>query len=155
MRQFTQTLHTFRTAAHATSAVLQFTNAYEVYIKHYPIAEARHRAELARNPAYRAFIEKQAQVPRIRKRDLITFISRPVTRLPRLSLVLEHLEKLTEADHPDLESMPLITGILGDLIKSTQPGIEAAENKVKFWSIASSLVFQRGEIIVSDFVNIL
>ncbi len=133
------------------TAVLQFTNAYEAYIKHYPIAEARHRAELARNSAYRAFIERQAQVPRIRKRDLVTFISRPVTRLPRLALVLEHLEKLTEADHPDLDSMPLITGILSDLIKSTQPGIEAAENKVKFWSIASSLVFQRGEIIVSDF----
>ena len=64
--------------------------------------------------------------------------------------MLEHLEKLTEADHPDLESMPLITGILGDLIKSTQPGIEAAENKVKFWSVTSSLVFQRGDIIVSD-----
>ena len=130
-------------------AVLQFRQSYETYIKHYPIAEARHRAELKNNPRYRAFMEQQSKVPRIRKRDLITFISRPVTRLPRLELLLEHLEKLTDADHPDLETMPLIVGILTDFVKSTQPGIEAAENKVKFWNIASGLTLQRGDIIVS------
>lgn len=89
--------------------------------------------------------------PRVRKRDLITFLSRPVTRLPRLNLLLEQTLKLTsgEADHSDLEILPLILTILKDCIKSTQPGIEAAESKVKFWGVCESLVFQKGEIIVS------
>ena len=75
---------------------------------------------------------------------------RPVTRLPRLNLLLEQILKLTNKDHehPDLETLPIILGILSDFIKSTQPGIEAAESKVKFWALCESLVYQKGEIIV-------
>ena len=96
------------------------------------------------------FIQSVSNDPRIRKRDLITFLSRPVTRLPRLNLLLEQILKLTdvEYEHPDLEILPIILGILKDCIKSTQPGIEAAESKVKFWALCESLVFQKGEIIV-------
>jgi len=124
--------------------------AYETYIKHYPLAESFHRKTLKRNRAYEVFIQSVSNDPRIRKRDLITFLSRPVTRLPRLNLLLEQILKLTdvEYEHPDLEILPIILGILKDCIKSTQPGIEAAESKVKFWALCESLVFQKGEIIV-------
>lgn len=91
---------------------------------------------------------------RIRKRDLVTFISRPVTRLPRLSLLLENMLKHTDGDHPDQETVPLVVSILGDFIKSTQPGIEAAENKVKFFNVMENLVFRRGEIIVCIIANL-
>ena len=94
-------------------------------------------------------MQEAIQDKRIRKRDLVTFISRPVTRLPRLSLVLETMLKHTDENHPDQETVPLVRSILGDFIKSTQPGIEAAENKVKFWNVMENLVFRRGEIIVS------
>lgn len=127
---------------------------YESYIKHYPLAEARHRSELKKNPQYQAFIQKCSLDPRIRKRDLITFLSRPVTRLPRLCLVLEHILKLTQQDHPDLENLPLILSILNEFVKSTQPGIAAAEGKVKFWSLCESLVYMRGEIIASRILSI-
>ena len=130
------------------AAALQFTPAYESYIKHYPLAEARHRDELKRNTAYSSFMETAMHDPRIRKRDLITFISRPVTRLPRLSLVLENILKNTDQDHPDQETMPLIVNILSDFIKSTQPGIEAAESKVKFLNVVENLVYRKGELIV-------
>ena len=128
----------------------EFRSAYEVYIKHYPLAESYHRRELKRNHNYQCFLQSVSTDPRIRKRDLITFLSRPVTRLPRLNLVLEQILKLTdkEYEHPDLETLPIILGVLGDFIKSTQPGIEAAENKVKFWGLCETLVFQKGEIIV-------
>ncbi|KAG5645930.1 hypothetical protein DXG03_004719 [Asterophora parasitica] len=129
-----------------------FRSAYETYIKHYLLSESYHRTELKRNPAYRDFVQSVATDPRIRKRDLITFLSRPVTRLPRLNLVLEQILKLTdkENEHPDLETLPIVLGILGDFIKSTQPGIAAAESKVKFWALCESLVFQKGEIIDMD-----
>lgn len=80
----------------------------------------------------------------------MTFLSRPVTRLPRLSLLLETLLKKTDGGHPDQESMPLIIGVLGDFVKSTQPGIEAAESKVKYFGVMENLVFRKGEIIVSE-----
>ncbi|KIK63091.1 hypothetical protein GYMLUDRAFT_163599 [Collybiopsis luxurians FD-317 M1] len=129
-----------------------FRSAYETYIKHYPLSESRHRMELRRNTAYQSFIQSASSDPRIRKRDLITFLSRPVTRLPRLNLLLEQILKLTdkEYEHPDLETLPIILGILSDTIKSTQPGIEAAESKVKFWALCESLVYRKGEIIDMD-----
>ncbi|CAA7267017.1 unnamed protein product [Cyclocybe aegerita] len=135
-----------------TTLKSEFRSAYETYIKHYPLAESHHRKQLKQNRAYEIFCQSTSNDPRIRKRDLITFLSRPVTRLPRLNLLLEQILKLTnkEYDHPDLETLPIITGILKACIKSTQPGIEAAESKVKFWALCESLVFQKGEIIDMD-----
>ncbi|KAF8896352.1 hypothetical protein BD779DRAFT_1668158 [Infundibulicybe gibba] len=113
-----------------TTLKSNFRSAYEVYIKHYPLAESHHRKELKRNHEYQVFMQSASADPRIRKRDLITFLSRPVTRLPRLNLLLEHILKLTDEEHPDLETLPIILEILKDCIKSTQPGIEAAEREI-------------------------
>ncbi|KAH7911069.1 hypothetical protein BJ138DRAFT_1113504 [Hygrophoropsis aurantiaca] len=130
-----------------------FCGDYESYIKHYPLAEELHRTELKRNPRYQAFIQQCSLDPRISKRDLLTFLSRPVTRLPRMRLILEHVEKLTEPDHPDKEDLPILLSILGEFLKSTQPGIAAAESKVKFWNLCESLVFMSGEIIDIDWYD--
>jgi len=129
-------------------ASLLFRSDYETYIKSYPLAEARHRSELKKNSKYRDFLQKCYQDPRVRKRDLVTFISRPVTRLPRLSMLLGAILKLTDSQHPDKESLPMLMDILNDFVKSTQPGIAAAEGKVKFWNLCESLVYVKGEIVV-------
>ena len=129
-------------------AAFQFQPAYEEYIKHYPLSEARHRSEMIRNKSYKTFLEGAAKDPRIKKRDLVTFISRPVTRLPRLLLVLDNILEHTDEGHPDLETIPLIKNILSDFLKSTQPGIDAANSKVKFWGVIENLVFKKEEIIV-------
>ncbi|KAG1781631.1 hypothetical protein EV702DRAFT_1177351 [Suillus placidus] len=131
----------------------QFQSEYESYIKHYPLAEERHRTELSRNKSYQVFMQKCSQDPRVRKRDMITFLSRPVTRLPRLHLILEHIQKITEPGHPDLEDLPLLLSILSDFLKSTQPGIAAAENRVKYWNVCESLTMPKGEIIDLDWYN--
>lgn len=132
---------------------LLFRPDYETYIKSYPLAEARHRSELKKNPNYREWLRRCYQHPRVRKRDLVTFISRPVTRLPRLCLLLEEILKFTEPGHPDKESLPLLIALLGDFVKSTQPGIAVAEGKVKFWNLCESLVYVRSEIMDMDLYN--
>ncbi|KZT20157.1 hypothetical protein NEOLEDRAFT_1141126 [Neolentinus lepideus HHB14362 ss-1] len=131
-------------------ACLLFRNEYEMYIKHYPLAEGRYRSELRRNPAYAQFMSQTSSDPRTSKRDLLDFLSRPITRLPRLRLLLQQVLKYSELDHPDQESIPLILGILTDFIKSTEPGIEAANNKVQFWSLCESLIYFKGEIVDMD-----
>ena len=108
-----------------------------------------HRKELDRNPRYNEFIRKCSEDPRLRKRDFKTLLSRPITRLPRLKLVLERIRKLAAADHPDLETIPIVLTILQDFIKSSEPGIEAAEGKVNYWALHETLIFPREEIIVS------
>ncbi|KAG8831244.1 hypothetical protein FRC17_003440 [Serendipita sp. 399] len=131
-------------------ATLGFRDEYESYIKHYPLAEARHRREMRRNPAYQEFLQRCTSDKRTKKRDLITFISRPVTRLPRLRLLLETVLKHTPEDHPDAEHLPIILDLLGDFLKSTQPGIAAAESRVKFVSFCENVIFRRGELIDMD-----
>ncbi|KAL0955022.1 hypothetical protein HGRIS_003941 [Hohenbuehelia grisea] len=109
-----------------------------------------------------------AQLAQIRKRDLITFLSRPVTRLPRLNLLLSEVLKHTKAldgggsseyndgprtgveQHPDIQTLPLILEVVGDLVRETQPGIEAAEGKVRFWTLCENLISRPGEIIDMD-----
>ena len=134
-----------------TSASLAFRASYEKYIKHYPLAEAHHRKELKRNPKYQYFLAQCSQDPRTRKRDFIIFLNRPITRLPRTILMLEQIQKFTAPDHPDQDVLPLTLNILREFVKSTQPGVEAAEGKVKFWNLCETLAWQKGEIIVSLF----
>lgn len=75
-------------------------------------------------------------------------MSRPITRLPRLKLILERVQHLTVEDHPDLETIPIVLTVLQDFIKSSEPGIAAAEDKVKFGALRESLVEPQGEITV-------
>ena len=65
--------------------------------------------------------------------------------------MLEQIQKFTALDHPDQDVLPLTLTILREFVKSTQPGIEAAEGKVKFWNLCETLAWQKGEIIVSLF----
>ncbi|KAF7799770.1 hypothetical protein EIP86_011012 [Pleurotus ostreatoroseus] len=123
---------------------------YEAYIKHYPIAEAYHRKELHRNTRYQTFLAQCLQNPRVRKRDLISFLSRPVTRLPRLILQLDFVLKHIVGDNPDKTTIPLICDSLNTYIRSSQAGVEAADGKVKFWDLCENLLYQKGEIIDLD-----
>jgi hypothetical protein len=98
--------------------VLAFREDYESYIKvgypfhtmlkrsskifgsTHPLAEARHRREMRRSEAYQAFLSETGKDPRVKKRDLITFISRPITRLSRLNVILERVQKYTPEGKP-------------------------------------------------------
>ncbi|KDQ19256.1 hypothetical protein BOTBODRAFT_51700 [Botryobasidium botryosum FD-172 SS1] len=130
--------------------VFRFQPVYDQYVKHYPISEAQHRKEVQENPAYKAFLEECSKDPGVKKRDLITFISRPVTKLPRLHLLLETLGKRSEPDNFDQENLLVILPALDHIIKATEPGIAAAEAQVKLWSFCESLVFQKAEIVDMD-----
>ena len=68
-----------------------------------------------------------------------------------MNMLIEQIHKRTdkEHEHPDVETLPIILSIVSDCIKATQPGIEAAEQKVKFWDLCENIVFQKGEITVS------
>jgi hypothetical protein len=56
---------------------------------------------------------------------------------------------LPQIDHPDAETLPVVMQIMSDFLKSTQPGIAAAESRVKFVTFCENLTFKRGELIVS------
>ncbi|WVW83239.1 hypothetical protein I302_105258 [Kwoniella bestiolae CBS 10118] len=133
--------------------LLEIVELYESYMKNYPFAEARVRREQERNPPFRAFLSQRNTYDLTRRRDISVFLSRPVTRLPRILLVLEALYKVTPADHPDKEDIPTAMEILQGVVKSTQPGIESAENKIKLWNTAERLLFKKGEVIELDIAD--
>lgn len=64
--------------------------------------------------------------------------------------MLETVLESTPVHHPDQESIPTALAVIKRIVKSSQPGIESAESKVKLWDVAETLLFRKGEIIVSD-----
>ncbi|WVR05091.1 hypothetical protein IAU60_002103 [Kwoniella sp. DSM 27419] len=133
--------------------LLEMVDLYEAYMKNYPFAEARVRREQARNEPFKIFLAERNTIELTRRRDLSVFLSRPVTRLPRILLVLEALFKVTPPDHPDKKDIPTAIEILHGVIRSTQPGIESAENKIRLWNVAERLMFKRGEIVELDIAD--
>jgi hypothetical protein len=125
---------------------------YEPYMKNYPFAESIVRKELNTNPAFKAFVEKCGEDLRIRRRDIMTFISRPVTRLPRFKLIIESIQKKLndDTDRPEKETLQVAIDILSNFLKATQVGVDVATTRVKLYEICESLVFQKGEIINLD-----
>ena len=67
--------------------------------------------------------------------------------------MLKTIQKHTASDHPDQDALTVNIETMDDFIKHTQFGVEAAERKVKFWGFCESLLFQKGEIIVSIFLS--
>lgn len=63
--------------------------------------------------------------------------------------MLETILENTPPGHPDREDIPTALQVLRRIVKSSQPGIESAESKVKLWDVAESLLFRKGEIVVS------
>lgn len=117
-------------------------------MKNYPFAEARVRRESVKNKEFRKFLESRNTASLTNRRDIFTFLSRPVTRLPRIILLLGELLKVTPKGHADKEDIPVLKEMLERVVKDTEHGIEAAAVKIKLWNIAERLLFKKGEITV-------
>ncbi|KAI0264429.1 hypothetical protein BC834DRAFT_826441 [Gloeopeniophorella convolvens] len=130
--------------------VLQFGYVYETYIKHSPFSLAYHKQELERNNRYASFIQGCSEDPRLKRRDFKALLSRPLTRLPRIKLIMERIEKLTPEGHDDRVAIPTLLSALQSYVKSSEPGIAAAEDKVGFWAVCESLIYSKGEITDLD-----
>ncbi|KIY43799.1 hypothetical protein FISHEDRAFT_52705 [Fistulina hepatica ATCC 64428] len=125
----------------------EFVSAYQRYLSSHPIAELHHRSQMDKNAQYRHFVDVFNENPRTAKRNLTIYLNRPITRLPRLTLVLETVLKCTPEGHEDLETIPTVISILSDCVRRSQPGISSSEDKANCWSISQSLIFRRGELI--------
>ena len=76
--------------------------------------------------------------------DIYHFINRPIPRLLRYNLLLHDiLKSLQESgapdDHPDIETIPQVMELIGDLGKATQKGVSVNESKVELWQFQHSL----------------
>ncbi|OXG93167.1 hypothetical protein C345_00803 [Cryptococcus neoformans A2-102-5] len=130
--------------------MLEIVDLYEAYMKNYPFAEARVRRESVKNQEFRRFLESRNTASLTNRRDIFTFLSRPVTRLPRIILLLGELLKVTPEEHADKEDIPVLKEMLERVVKDTEHGIEAAGVKLKLWNTAERLLFKKGEIIDLD-----
>ncbi|KIR26825.1 hypothetical protein I309_04203 [Cryptococcus deuterogattii LA55] len=130
--------------------MLEIVDLYEAYMKNYPFAEARVRRESVKNKEFSKFLESRNTASLTNRRDIFTFLSRPVTRLPRIILLLGELLKVTPKEHADKEDIPVLKEMLERVVKDTEHGIEAAAVKIKLWNIAERLLFKKGEITNLD-----
>lgn len=123
-------------------AALNWQDAYMEYVTHYPIAKAKVQEEQIKNPRFAQFLEQCLKNPRSNRQDVYHFINRPIPRLLRYNLLLaDILKSLQEvADiHPDIETIPQVMELIGDLGKATQKGVAVNESKVELWTFQHSL----------------
>lgn len=89
--------------------------------------------------------QKLSESPLVRKQDLASFLHSPLSRLSKLALALQRLLKITPKEHDDHLQLPVILDQIGGMLRSVQPGVDAAEKRVKAWRIARALRFKKGE----------
>ncbi|ODO11558.1 hypothetical protein I350_00339 [Cryptococcus amylolentus CBS 6273] len=128
---------------------LELLDLYDAYMKNYPYAKARAEREAARNPKFALFLTSSS-IPR---KGINTFLMRPATRLPRVILMLRALLHRTPLDHQDQEDIPTLIDVLHRVVKSSEPGISSAEEKIGLWDVAERLMFKKGEIVELDLLN--
>ncbi|KAG8813242.1 hypothetical protein FRC18_002604 [Serendipita sp. 400] len=134
-------------------AALNWRDAYLEYIPHYPIAAFRIDDEMANNPSFKAFIEQCIRHPDSRRLDLKAFINRPIPRLLRYELLLKSILEASPPNHEDQEAIPQVLDVIKDLGKATEPGVQAAKQKVELWRFHADLIFKPGELVDMDLLN--
>jgi len=81
--------------------------------------------------------------PLSNRQDIYHFINRPIPRLLRYNLLLaDILKSLKESgppNHPDIETIPQVMELIGDLGKATQKGVAVNEAKVELWGFQHTL----------------
>lgn len=84
-----------------------YLHDYSAYVNHFSeISQVVHRS-MEKNDAFRAWIMEQRKLPRVADKYLIDFLIMPVQRVPRYSLLLRELVKVTLPDHPDAQGLAL------------------------------------------------
>jgi hypothetical protein len=81
--------------------------------------------------------------PTSHRQDIYHFINRPIPRLLRYNLlladILKSLKEVGPENHPDIETIPQVMELIGDLGKATQKGVAVNEAKVELWTFQHSL----------------
>ncbi|TCD64248.1 hypothetical protein EIP91_004317 [Steccherinum ochraceum] len=134
-------------------AILNFRDAYVKYIPNYPIAEYRIDDEMAKNPAFKAFVEQCTRHPDANRLDMKHFVNRPIPRLLRYELLLKSILDETPDNHDDKTTIPLVLEAIKALGWDTERGVFAAKQKVEIWRYHSQIVFKDGEAVDLDLLN--
>jgi hypothetical protein len=56
-----------------------------------------------------------------------------------LADILKSLKEVGPENHPDIETIPQVMEVIGDLAKATQKGVAVNESKVELWTFQHSL----------------
>ncbi|KAK0214966.1 CNH domain-containing protein [Armillaria fumosa] len=134
-------------------AALNFRDAYMEYIPNYPIAAYRIDDEMAKNLAFKTFVEQCVRHPDAHRLDMKNFINRPIPRLLRYELLLKGILDETPPGHDDRKEIPQVLEVIKSIGKDTEPGVVSAKQKVELWRYNSNLVFKHGESIDMDLLD--
>lgn len=82
-----------------------------------------------------------------------SFVHRPVARLARYELLLSSILKETPPNYEDRDTIPQALEVLRSLLKETNTGVKAANERVEIWRYNQNLAFKPGEAIDMDLLN--
>lgn len=125
-------------------AALNWDEAYETYMPHYPYAKNAYDEEIMMNEKFADFVTACRRLPECRRQDLSAFLFLPPQRLPRYPLLLGDILKHAPDDHPDKINIKEVIDIIKSKIKEINVNVGVATEKVKLRDYSKVILHRDG-----------
>ncbi|SPC63074.1 probable to GDP/GTP exchange factor Rom2p [Ustilago sp. UG-2017b] len=103
--------------------------------------------EKSSNPAFAKFVDETERLPQSRKLELNGYLTKPTTRLARYPLLLEQVNKYTQEEHPDKQTVPKVIKIVKEFLTKVNVETGKSENRFTLAQLDQQLVFKQGEAV--------
>lgn len=117
-----------------------FFKLYTQYCSGYAGALDTLQALRRSDAAFARFLKTAQEDPIAQNLDINSFLIMPVQRIPRYSLLLEELLKVTPDTHPDHTPLLKAIALVRDVASHVNEGIRASEAQIKVVQLQSSLL---------------
>ncbi|TIA71928.1 hypothetical protein E3P91_02323 [Wallemia ichthyophaga] len=135
------------------SIALNWGEAYETYLPHYPYAKNAYDEEIMTNEKFVEFVSACRRLPECRRQDLSAFLFLPPQRLPRYPLLLGDIVKHTKPDHPDKLNIEDVIELIKSKIKEINANVGVATEKVKLRNYSKIIIHRDGSVNGLDLAN--
>lgn len=127
---------------------LQYVPQFEPFITYGSnqlAAKFEFENERSLNPNFSKFVDETERRKESRKLELNGYLTKPTTRLARYPLLLENVNKYTEAGSQDLEDIPKAMKMIRDLLSRVNAESGKAENRFNLKRLHEQLRFRPNE----------
>jgi hypothetical protein len=118
--------------------VIHFKNSFSQYCLYVAAAKKMIRVEAEKNPDFGEFIACMQKNERMERLEISHFLSAPIARLPRYSMLIDSILKKTKNDIPDYENLPKCVDIVTE-------ATARMNHLVGIANINSLIVFDQGK----------
>lgn len=117
--------------------------SYIFYGKNQVVAKHRLDHELCRNQNFMEFCDNRRRLPECRKLPIQSFLTRPISRIGRLPIILETYLQFTPVEHPDFEDIKYCIEKIKQLLANINFEAGKTDNALRIRVLHDQLTFSK------------